>query len=275
MRGLNVLTIAVFVALLGAASARAQLPFYTDDAAVTARGTLHFEFFNEYDALQTSEFPDLHQNTANFKINYGLPHNLELDLDAPYLSVLRAPIVASSKGIGDTELGVKWIFHKASQDNHLPALGASLYFEFPTGDTRKQLSSGETDYWLTLIAQQPISDKTRVNGNFGYLFAGNTSTGALGIETTRGHVFVGGVSVLHDFTRRLTLGFEAYGARSSKDALGRSQLQFQGGGQLVVRRGLALTMGLLGGKYEASPRIGGQVGFSMDFPDILRQRTTQ
>jgi len=30
----------------------AQLPFYTDDPAVTERGKWHFEFFNEFDALQ-------------------------------------------------------------------------------------------------------------------------------------------------------------------------------------------------------------------------------
>src|SRR5215475_4358063 len=128
--------------LLNAALTRAQLPFYTDDPAVTEKGKLHFEFFNEYDALQSSQFPDLRQNTANFKLNYGLPHNLELDVDAPYLSVSRATGVPSSRGIGDTEVGVKWEFHKASNDSRLPSLGASLYFEFPTGDTRKQLSSG-------------------------------------------------------------------------------------------------------------------------------------
>ena len=39
----------------------------------------------------------------------------------------------------------------------------------------------------------------------GYLFAGNTSTGVLGIQTTRGHVYTGGLSVLHDLNARLTL----------------------------------------------------------------------
>ena len=263
-----------FVAVLvDAVPARAQLPFYTDDPAVTEPGKLHFEFFNEIDALQSSQFPDLRQNTANLKLNYGLPHNLELDVDSPYLSVLRATGVQSSKGIGDTNLGVKWEFHKASQDSHLPNFGASLYIEFPTGDTKKQLSSGLTDYWLNFIAQEPLSEKTRINVNLGYLFAGNTSTGVLGIENTRGHVYTGGASILHDFTPRLTLGIESYGGLSSNDALGRSQLQFLAGGQYALRDGLALSFGLLGGKYVASPRIGGQIGFSIDFPAVFRQRS--
>lgn len=256
---------------LNAKPACAQLPFYTDDPAVTERGKVHFEFFNEYDALQSSQFPDMRQNTANFKLNYGLPHNLELDVDTPYLSVLRATGVPSSRGIGDTNLGVKWEFRKGSQGSRLPVLAASLYIEFPTGDTHKQLSSGLTDYWLNFIAQEPFSDKTRINGNFGYLFAGNTSTGVLGIETTRGHVYTGGVSILHDFSSRLTLGIEVYGGLSSNDALGRSQLQFLVGGTYGLRKGLAFSFGVLGGKYVASPRIGAQIGISMDFPDVLRR----
>ena len=251
----------------------AQLPFYTDDPAVTERGKFHFEFFNEYDALQSSQFPDLRQNTANFKANYGLPHNLELDLDAPFLSVTRATGVPSANGFGDTDLGIKWEFHRVAQGSHLPAMGASLYIEFPTGDTRKQLGSGLRDYWLNFTAQEPLSEKTRITGNFGYLFAGNTSTGVLGITTTRGHVYTGGISLIHDFTSRLSLGVEVYGGLSSDDTLGRSQLQFLGGGQYALRNGFALSFALLGGKYVASPRIGGQVGFSVDFPDVWRARS--
>ena len=256
----------------GAKPLLGQLPFYTDDPAVTDRGKWHFEFFNELDALQSSQFPDLRQNIANFKLNYGLPHNLELDFDVPYLSVSRATGVPSSAGIGDTNLGLKWEFHKASESSRLPALAVSFYTEFPTGDTKKQLSSGLTDYWLNFIVQKPLSRKTRINGNFGYLFAGNTGTGVLGIQTVRGHVYTGGLSVLHDFTSRLTLGIEAYGGLSSNDALGRSQLQFLAGGEYQLRSGLALTFGLLSGKYVASPRMGGQIGFAMDCPDIFRRR---
>jgi hypothetical protein len=66
----------------------AQLPFYTDDTTVTEPGKWHFEFFNEYDALQL-QYPNLKQNTANFKLNYGLPHNLEVNVDFPYRAIYR------------------------------------------------------------------------------------------------------------------------------------------------------------------------------------------
>jgi len=261
--------LAGFSFLLMAQPAAAQLPFYTDDPAVTDPKILHFEFFNEFDGLQSSEFPDLRQNTANFKLNYGLKHNLELDLDFPYLGIYRAPGATSSNGFGDTDLGIKWEFHKAKPGSRIPALGSSLYVEFPTGDASNGLGSGLKDYWLNMIAQEPFTDKTRMNGNFGYLFAGNTSTGAIGIQTTRGHVYTGGVSLLHDFSPRLTLGTEAYFGVADTSGLGRTQLQGMFGGNYTIRNGFAVSFGLLGGKYEASPRIGGQIGFEVDFPTVF------
>ena len=254
------------LAILWCAPISAQLPFYTDDPAVTDRGKFHFEFFNEFDALQL-QYPTLRQNTANYKLNYGLPYNLELDVDIPYLAILRAAAAPDSMGSGDLNLGVKWEFHKESP--RVPALGASVYIEFPTGDSSRQLGSGLTDHWVNFIAQRSLSKTTRINANAGYLFAGNTSTGALGIQSTRGHVFTGGLSILHDFTARLTLGGEAYGGYTQNGDLGRSQLQFLLGGQYEIRKGVTFDFGVLGGKYIASPRAGAQIGFSVDFPDAL------
>lgn len=249
--------------------AHAQLPFYTDDPSVTDKGKWHFEFFNEFDILQQPQFPNLRQNTVNYKLNYGLPYNLELDIDSPYLSIFRATGSQTANGIGDTNLGIKWNFRKSPPNSHGPALAASLYIELPTGSTRQQLGSGLTDYWLNFIVQEPLSDKTRINANLGFLFAGNTSTGVLGIQTTRGHVYPGGLSLLHDFTPRLTLGGEVFGGFADNKGLGRSQLQGMIGAQYTIRNGMTFDFGLLGGKYIASPRLGAQIGFSLDFPDIF------
>ena len=245
----------------------AQLPFYTDDPAVTEAGKWHFEFFDEYDALQL-QYPNLRQNTANFKLNYGLPHNLELDVDAPYLGIQRAAGNEPSDGVGDTNLGIKWNCHRESTGSRLPALGARLYIEVPTGDASQQLGSGLTDYWLNFIGQKSLSQKTRITGNLGVLFAGNTSTGVVGTQNTRGQVYTGGLSMLHDFSSKVTLGGELYGAYAENGNLGRGQLQAMAGGQFSVRDGLQLCFGLLGGKYVASPRLGAQIGFAMDFPAL-------
>jgi hypothetical protein len=136
----------------------AQLPFYTDDPSVTESRKWHFEFFNEYDALQL-QYPNLKQNTANFKLNYGLPHNLEVDVDSPYLSIYRSVGNEAPGGVGDTNLGLKANFRKESPSSRAPALAVSFYVEVPTGDASQQLGSGLTDYWVNLIAQKSLSPK--------------------------------------------------------------------------------------------------------------------
>jgi len=141
----------------------AQMPFSTDDSAVTEPGTLHVEIFDEIDALQSMQFPDLRQNTANLKVNVGLPHGLELDVDAPYLTIYRAPGSHNSRSVGDTDMGVKWNLHEATPNSRVPAVAVSFYTEFPTGDARQELGSGLTDYWLNFIVQTPVSERTRFN----------------------------------------------------------------------------------------------------------------
>jgi hypothetical protein len=258
---------------LAAPASRAQLPFYTDDTSVTPVHTVHVEIFNEIDALQSAQFPNLRQNTTNIKFNTGLPHNFELDLDLPYLSISRSSGTPSSNGVGDTNLGIKWNFRREIENSHRPAIGASFYVEFPTGDSHNQLGSGLVDYWLNFIMQEPITSRTRLNLNVGVLFAGNDATGVVGVSTTRGQVYTSGVSVLHDINSRITVGGEVFAGVADTDGLGRTQLQGMAGTSITLRSGLALTFGLIIGKYEASPRIGGQVGLSMDLPDMFRRAT--
>ena len=247
----------------------AQAPFYTDDTGVTEPGTLHLEASDEFDALQSTHYPDLRQNTANLKVNVGLPNGFELDVDAPYISIGREHGTRSSRGIGDTNLGVKWSVREASATSRVPAFAVSFYVEFPTGDARQELGSGLIDYWLNLIVQVPASESTRLNVNLGVLFAGNTSTGVVGIQTRRGRVYVGGLSVLHDFSSRFTIGTEIFGAMADTNGLNRTQLQAMLGAQYAIRDGLAVYCGLIAGAYSASPRMGGQIGITMDFPHLF------
>jgi hypothetical protein len=255
------------VALSIAYPLAAQSPFYTDDASTTSKGRFHFEFFNEFDALQHDLYPSIRQNTANMKLNYGLTDTIELDFDSPYLSIFRSRLTVPSRlnGVGDADLGVKWNFHKETPDSRLPALGVSMYFEFPTGDTNKQLGSGLVDYALNTMGQKSISERTKITANLGIIFAGNNSTGLIGLQT-RGRVYTGGTSVVRKCTERLSLGVEWNGAISRNFDLGRSQLQFLGGGSYELRKGFLLNFALLGGRYVGSPLAGAQLGFSIDFP---------
>jgi hypothetical protein len=263
------LVVTLILVLFGCSPALAQMPFLTDDPGVADAGMLHLEISNELDSLQSMQFPDLRQDTANFKANFGLPFGLELDIDAPYIIIDRASGVASSHGVGDTNLGVKWNIRDVAPNSRKPGFAVSFYTEFPTGDSRQELGSGLTDYWLNFIAQLPITDSTRFNLNLGVLFAGNTSTGVVGIETTRGQVYVGGLSMLHDFSSRLSVGAEVFGGISDTTGLDRTQLQAMLGAQYTIHDGVTLCLGLTGGIYTASPKFGAVIGIAVDLPHFF------
>ena len=119
---------------LRAGQVHAQMPFYTDDPSVTPTKTLHIEIFDEYDGLQSSQFPAERQNTGNFKVNASPWTGLELDLDMPYLTIQRAGAFESSRGVGDTNLGAKWSFPAATPNSTDATYAVSFYVEFPTGN---------------------------------------------------------------------------------------------------------------------------------------------
>jgi hypothetical protein len=247
--------------------ARAQLPFYTDDADTTDQGKVHFEFFDEHDVLQKELYPARHQNNGNFTVNYGVTKRLELDINAPFLTIFNSKTspLGNPLGIGDTQFGVKYRFHDERDGSKLPALAVVFYVEAPTGSTEKQLGSGVVDYWLYSVAQKSLTEKTKIRFNGGILFAGNTSTGLVGIETTKGQVFTGNGSITHDFTEKLNLGIEVFGGVTNNLQLSKGQLETQIGGTYAVSKQFSLAFGILGGHFVASPRVGVLLGFAYDF----------
>ncbi|MFN8006534.1 MAG: transporter [Terriglobia bacterium] len=180
----------------------------------------------------------------------------------------------ASIGIGDTNLGMKWNFHSEAESSVVPAMSVTFYIELPTGDTKEQLGSGRSDYWINFIAQRHLTTKNRLTLNLGTVFTGDTSTGELGIHTTHGRVYTGGLSFLRDVNARWTVGAEVYGGFSNTLGQTRSQFQILVGGNYQIRNGLTFDFGVLGGKFIASPRIGAQFGFSVDFPAVLRRKNT-
>jgi hypothetical protein len=136
--------------------------------------------------------------------------------------------------------------------------------ELPTGDASKQLGSGVMDVFLNGILQKSLTKKTTLRLNGGILFAGNTTTGDIGIKS-RGKVFVGGVSLVKQITPKLDLGAELTGAVTSSLSLSKGQLQTQIGGNYQFRKNASFDFGIVGGKFAASPRVGVQLGISVDW----------
>ena len=246
----------------------AQQPFVTDDADVTAKGKFHFEASNHLDLLQRSAFPAKSQNNASFTIAYGLFKNFEISASAPFLTIINEPDAVSSHyfaGIGDSGIGAKYNFRKEKDDSRLPALAVSAFLQFPSGSVQKGLGSGVTDFGINLIGQKTVRKKNVVRVNAGTFFAGNTLTGVEGFRVTHGTIFTGGASLVRSFSENLQLGVELTGAAPSNLRLSAGQLRFQAGGSYNLRKNLTLDFGVISGRFAASPRIGGQIGISVDF----------
>jgi hypothetical protein len=249
-----------------AGNAQAQQPFVTDDTDVTSRRRFHLELSNQFDILQRSAFPSLKQNTTKLALDYGLVENLEISIQSPLITILNArgtgPRLVS--GIGDTSLSMKYNFYRESANSSLPALSASLSMELPTGDSARQLGTGLYDYYLNMIMQKSLTDSTTVRVNGGILFTGIEAADATGMKT-RGRVVTIGTSITKNLSEKMTLGGELTGAVSGNSQLDRGQLQIQIGGNYAINKKCSFDFGLIAGRYPASPRIGGQLGLSIDF----------
>ena len=245
---------------------RAQQPFPTDDADVTPRGKFHFETFNEHDWLQTSQIPHLRQNTFNMKLNFGLGTGLELDLDAPLISIVNDTTVRPRVpfGLGDTNMGVKWNVREEHENSRAPALALVNYVELPTGDSTTNLGSGLVDVWVYGVVQKMLAPNVVLHLNGGWLFHGNTSTGVVGITTARGHVATMGGSIVEKVNEKVTLGADVTAAMTRNAFLGRNQVQVMLGGNYGLRDNFSIDAGIIAGHFDASPRFGVQLGFSWD-----------
>jgi hypothetical protein len=212
-------------------------------------------------------WPAKRQNTSNFTLNYGITERLEFDVNAPLISIFesKASREPTRFGQGDTQFGLKYRFRDEREGSSLPAIGVAFYVEPPTGSKRKQLGSGLTDYYLYGIAQKSLSKKTMLRLNGGMVFAGNTSTGLVGIESTHGRVYTANGSLVREFSPKLKLGAELFGAATGSLQLSRGQLETQFGGDYQLSERLTLAFGVLAGRYTASPRIGALVGMAYDF----------
>jgi hypothetical protein len=256
------LALAGVLAALGAATTSAQQPFVTDDAEVTPRGRLHFEYANEFYVLQKSAYPNLRQDTNNFVIQYGLFDGVEVNMDFPLIAIgnARGSGTPSVFGLGDVDFAVKWNLVKEAPDGARPAFTVTAAAEFPTGNEKNQLGSGLTDYVLNTIFQKTFSG-TALHANAGIQFAGNTRTGIVGIRTP-GRILIGGLSAARDLSERLRLGLDLNGAEIHDGGRVEKQLQLTAGGNYALTRNDTLDFGVLVGWYDG-PRFGLILGISL------------
>lgn len=254
--------LAAGLALACARFSSAQQPFVTDDAEVTPPAAWHFEFANSFAKLQKSDYPNLRQNTSTFVIQYGLARRLEINMDFPLISITNAAGsgVPNAFGLGDLDFAVKWNLVGEPSDGRHPAVAVDLAVEFPTGNKKKQLGSGLTDYVFNLILQRTFS-QTLVHLNGGIQFSGNTTTGAEGIRTP-GRIYSVGLSGARDVSERLRVGMDLNGAEIHRGPSAERQLQLTAGGNWGILRNGTVDFAVFAGWFSA-PRVGLMLGVSV------------
>ena len=247
---------------LAAARAEGQIPFLTDDSAVTPKGHWNFQFFSEYAVLPRSALPDRWQETNNFVIQFGATRNLELNIDFPIILINResgAPL-PDAFGFGDIDFAAKYKFFDQDPAGWRPAFAMSAAVEVPSGDSATQLGSGFTDFVLNTIGQKQMSEAIDLIVNLGYQNNGNTLTGAIGIRTP-GHILSAGASVHVNVSERLLLGLDLNGARVWTSGMNAQQIQLTLGGIWTLGPTTSLNFAAFTGWYS-SPRAGVLVGFT-------------
>jgi len=260
--------ILVLISLAGFVHSKvaAQQPFTTDDSDVTELHHFHFQFSNQYDLLQRQERPTLDQNTADFELDYGLLPNLEVGVELPYISFINSAdtIPRSVSGIGDMNFSSKYNLHKEHEHSFWPAMSVAMNIEFPTGSVSRQLGSGLTDYYVNGVLQKSLTKVTKLRLNGGILFAGNETTGLLGIKA-RGTVLTASGSLVKEINPKLQLGAELAGAAQGNLELDKGQFEGRVGGNYQFAKRATLDFSVVAGKFIASPRLGALLGISIDF----------
>ena len=247
------------------APAVAQQPFVVDDAEVTPLRQWHIQISGHVDWLRPAARPVLWQGTLESDFNYGLLNRVEVGAQLPFIGLVSDRTVAPRviNGIGDVSFGAKLRLTRDPEARH--AFAGSVSIELPTGNRSRNLGSGLVDYGANVVSQHRLATSLTLRFNGGVVLAGNTQTGAIGIRH-RGTILTGGGSLVAAVSQRLQVGAELTTARSQKATIGGSFTAWQAGGNLVLRPGLTLDAGVLGGWGDASSRWGLQVGTSINLP---------
>ena len=248
--------------VLTASHAAAQQPFIVDDAEVAPHRQWQLETNLEWDKLRASAAPSQWQGVADAEIDFGLAPRLQLSAVVPFMALARSDQFGGHTDIGLSDVSFGFKYRLTKDPTAATAYAISLDVELPTGSHRLGLGSSLTDVSTNVVWQHHLSSRWTVRANAGVVFAGNTQTGLLGLRE-RGTMVTSGASLTATPASRVLVGVEVTGIWSGKESIGDSYVQWQFGGNILLRQGLTLDLGVLGGHSDASPVVGVQIGCSL------------
>jgi hypothetical protein len=175
--------------------AQAGPPYVTDDPEPVDYG--HWEVYGfSAGAYRASDFTGV---GPSIEVNYGALPNLQLHMILN--AVFDTPAGQSAqRGLGDTELGVKYRMVNPGPDDWFPEIGVFPLLEVPTGNARRALGSGHLQEFLPVWLQKNFGKWTTYGGG-GYLISPGVGN--------RNSWFAGWL-VQRQVTDKLALGVEIF-----------------------------------------------------------------
>ncbi len=168
MGNVRVLRAVVFaVVLCVVSSSRAGRPLAIDDADPVEKGMFEFEA-----GLAYERDPGTTHWELPFGLTYGLVRNVEVGFAFCGQMERRKEFAGTmhESGIGDLEMGAKWLFLESCPLGAQHALVPGV--KVPTADKDRGFGSEETDYDLTWVVSRKISERFGAHLNLGYNWVG-------------------------------------------------------------------------------------------------------
>jgi hypothetical protein len=180
-------------------------PFRTDDPEAVEYQ--HAEFYVFYQQMlaadgRTGVLPA-------FEFNYGVYENVQFHLVAP-VAFSTPSGQGTTRGYGDTELGVKWQFNEETET--MPMVGIFPLVELPTGNSDKGLGNGHTQVFIPVWLQKKWGDFQTYGGGGYWINNG---------PDNRNYWFVGW-QAQYQFSDHVTLGAEVFHTTGQVESQGGS-----------------------------------------------------
>jgi hypothetical protein len=148
---------AIMCGLLCWAQVFAGPPFVTDDPEPVAYH--HWEIYVASQIVQNAY--GVQGTFPHIEVNFGIAPETQLHVIAPF-AFSRDTSGATSAGLGDIELGVKFRFIK--EYPWFPQVGIFPHVLVPTGDTAKNIGTGRVQVFVPLWLQKSIGRFTTYGG---------------------------------------------------------------------------------------------------------------
>jgi hypothetical protein len=193
----RIVAVALWMLALIPSAAMAGPPFRTDDPVPV--DYQHWEFYTFTTGTHVSG--DTSGVLPAFEFNYGILPNTMVHVVGP-VAFDRPSGGPNVSGIGDVELGVKYLLFDQEKNGSRPAVGIFPLVELPSGDQSRGLGAGHASAFLPVWVQKDFGDWTTYGGG-GYWFNKNDFYG------DKNYWFFGWL-LQRKITEKLSLGGEIY-----------------------------------------------------------------